>query len=159
MHRARRLAAVSLAAALAIAVAACTAPATPSTAGEDGGAGTTVEVTLQEWAVLPAPESAPAGEVTFAVTNDGPADIHEFVIFRSDLDPASLPVDEHGAVDEAGEGLELLDEIEDIAVGDSAEVTVDLEAGSYVLICNIYSEDEGEAHYTMGMRTAFSVTD
>ena len=159
MHRARRLPATLVSAAVAIAMAACTAPATPSTADADGGAGTTVEVTLQEWAVRPAPVTASAGEVTFAVTNDGPADIHEFVIFRSDLDPASLPVDEHGAVDEAGEGLELIDEIEDIAIGDSAEVTVDLEAGSYVLICNIYSEDEDEAHYTMGMRTAFSVTE
>lgn len=159
MYPARRLAAVSLAATLAIAMMACTAPATPSTADGDGGAGTTVEVTLQEWAVRPAQVTAPAGEVTFAVTNDGPADIHEFVVFRSDLDPASLPVDEHGTVDEAGEGVELIDEIEDIAFGDSAEVTVDLEAGNYVLICNIYSEDEDEAHYTMGMRTAFTVTD
>jgi hypothetical protein len=34
---------------------------------------------------------------------------------------------------------------------------VDLEAGNYVLICNIWDEEEREAHYGMGMRTAFSV--
>jgi uncharacterized cupredoxin-like copper-binding protein len=95
--------------------------------------------------------------VTFSVTNDGPDDIHEFVILRTDLDPADLPTDEHGAVTEDGEGIEVVDEIEDIPVGETQEVTVDLEAGSYVLLCNIYSEDEQEAHYAEGMRTAFDV--
>jgi hypothetical protein len=34
---------------------------------------------------------------------------------------------------------------------------VTLEAGSYVLICNVYSADEQEAHYAEGMRIAFTV--
>jgi hypothetical protein len=38
-------------------------------------------------------------------------------------------------------------------------MTVTLDAGNYVLICNIWDTDEGEAHYRMGMRTQFSVTD
>ena len=38
-------------------------------------------------------------------------------------------------------------------------VTATLEAGSYVLICNVWSEDEGEAHYAMGMRAAFTATE
>jgi uncharacterized cupredoxin-like copper-binding protein len=121
------------------------------------GGGTTVNVTLQEWSVLPDAESAPAGDVTFVVTNDGPEDVHEFVIIRTDLDPADLPTDATGAVDEAGEGIEVIDEIEDIAVGDTAEVSVTLEAGNYVLLCNIYDETEQEAHYAMGMHTAFTV--
>ena len=128
-----------------------------SVGASDGGGGSTVEVTLQEWAVVPAETSAPAGEVTFAVTNDGPDDIHEFVIIRTDLDPGDLPVDETGAVDESGEGMEVIDEIEDIPVGETQEVTVELEPGSYVLVCNIYSADEDEAHYAEGMRIAFDV--
>ena len=36
-------------------------------------------------------------------------------------------------------------------------MTLDLEAGNYVLICNIYDADEDEAHYQEGMRTAFTV--
>jgi uncharacterized cupredoxin-like copper-binding protein len=120
-------------------------------------AATTVNVTLQEWAVVPDSETAPAGEVTFSVTNDGPDDVHEFVIVRTDLAPEDLPTDDTGAVDEAGEGVEVIDEIEDLAVGDTAEVTVDLEAGSYVLLCNIYSADEDEAHFAEGMRVAFDV--
>ena len=60
-------------------------------------------------------------------------------------------------MDEEGAGIEPVDEIEDIAVGDTPSLTVDLEAGSYVLICNIYSEDEKEAHYSEGMRIGFTV--
>ena len=101
--------------------------------------------------------SAPAGEITFSVTNDGPDDVHEFVIVQTDLEPGDLPTDEHGAVDESGEGVTVIDEIEDIPVGETGEVTVDVEAGSYVLLCNIFDADEDEAHYAEGMRTAFTV--
>jgi len=44
-------------------------------------------------------------------------------------------------------------------VGESQELSVTLDAGTYVLLCNIYDEDEAEAHYHLGMRTAFTVTD
>jgi uncharacterized cupredoxin-like copper-binding protein len=131
-----------------------------ATGGGPGEAdGTTIEVTLQEWAVVVSDASAPAGEVTFAITNDGPEDVHELVIFRTELDVSELPTDESGVVDENAEGIEVVDEIEDIAVGDSADLTVTLEPGSYALVCNIYDEDEGEAHYRMGMRTAFTATE
>jgi uncharacterized cupredoxin-like copper-binding protein len=141
-------------------VAACAADGGGASASSGaGGEGTTIDVTLQEWAVVVSGTSAPAGEVTFAITNEGPEDIHEFVIFKTDLDIAELPTDENGVVDEAGEGIEVIDEVEDVEVGDSAELTVTLEAGSYALVCNIYDDDEGEAHYQMGMRTAFTATD
>ena len=116
-----------------------------------------VAVTLQEWAVLPAATSAAAGDVTFQVSNTGPEDVHEFVVLKTDLDAGALPTDDTGAVVEAGEGIEVVDEIEDIPVGESQDVTVSLEAGKYVLLCNIYSEDEQEAHYELGMRTNFTV--
>jgi uncharacterized cupredoxin-like copper-binding protein len=122
-----------------------------------GGGGETIEVTLQEFAVSLSDSSASAGEITFEATNDGPNDTHEFVILRTDLGPTELPTDETGAVDEAGESIEVVDEIEDIAVGDTPTLTVDLNAGSYVLICNIYDEDEQESHYQEGMRTSFTV--
>jgi uncharacterized cupredoxin-like copper-binding protein len=124
---------------------------------QGGGTTSTVDVTLQEWAVVVSDASVPAGEVTFTVTNDGPDDIHEFVIVKTDLAPDELPVDEQGAVTEDGEGMEVIDEIEDLEVGDTADVTAELEAGSYVLICNIYSADEDEAHYAEGMYTEFTV--
>ena len=125
-------------------------------ASDDPSSGaTTVNVTLQEFSVIPDNATAPAGEVTFHVTNDGPDDVHEFVIFKTDLEPDALPTAEDGSVDESGEGVELIDEIEDIPVGESQDVTVTLDAGSYVLICNIVEGEE--VHYAMGMRTGFTV--
>ena len=118
-----------------------------------------VEVTLQEFSVVLGSGSASAGEVTFNVTNEGPNDPHEFVVFRTDLAPDALPTSEDGSVDEEGEGVTLIDEIEDIAVGDSPTLTVSLDAGSYVFICNIVEEEEGalESHYQEGMRVGFTV--
>lgn len=121
----------------------------------------TVAITVEEFAVAAVPGSVAAGSVTFDVTNDGPDDVHEFVIIKTDLDPTALPTDEDGAVSETGEGMEVIDEIEDIAVGDTQSVTADLAAGSYALICNILQEEPDgtlEAHYTEGMRTGFTVT-
>ena len=165
-HDARRGgASVAALAVLFLVAAACSSDddggSTGSTGGTAGtgststGGGTSVDVTVQEFAVLPAQESAPAGEVTFNVTNTGPEDTHEFVVFKTDLAPDALPTAPDGSVDEEGEGLELIDEIEDIEVGDTPSLTVSLDPGSYVLICNIV--ESGEVHYTSGMRTAFTV--
>jgi uncharacterized cupredoxin-like copper-binding protein len=122
------------------------------------GAASSVNVTLQEWAVVPEATSTSAGTVTFTVNNKGPEDVHEFVILKTDLDAGSLPVDATGTVTEEGaEGITVVDEIEDLAVGATQELTVTLEPGKYVLLCNIYSEEEQEAHYKMGMRTSFTV--
>jgi uncharacterized cupredoxin-like copper-binding protein len=129
-----------------------------STVGSCGGGGGTVNVTLQEFAIGTDPATIGAGSVTFEATNEGPNDTHEFVVFRTDLGPTELPTDENGAVVETGEGIELIGEIEDIAVGDKPSVTLDLEAGNYVLICNIWDETEQEAHYQEGMRTSFTVS-
>ena len=127
--------------------------ATPTAAAAAGP----IKVTLQEWAVVPASMSAAAGAVTFQVTNTGPADVHEFVVLKTDLDPGALPVDATGAVTETGAGITVVDEIEDIPVGQSQDLSVTLAAGKYVLLCNIYDETEKEAHYKMGMRIAFTV--
>lgn len=124
-----------------------------------GGTAAPVDVALQEWAVIAAPGSVAPGDVTFTVTNTGPEDVHEFVILRTDLDPAALPTDETGAVTEDAEGIEVVDEIEDIPVGQTQELTTSLAPGAYVLFCNIYSEAENEAHYKLGMRSGFTVTE
>jgi uncharacterized cupredoxin-like copper-binding protein len=150
---------VSLLVALTLVAAACDSDDDGgSIDGTDGG-GTSVEVTLQEFAVLPAAESASAGDVTFNVTNEGPEDVHEFVVFKTDLEPDALPTAPDGSVDEEGEGVELIDEIEDIAVGDAPTLTVSLDPGSYVFICNIVEDEDDETivHYQQGMRTGFTV--
>ena len=153
MHRLRTILMLLAVGALAVACTSAGSSASATDGSEDGA--TTVTVTLQEFSVLPEPATAPAGDVTFHVTNDGPDDIHEFVILKTDLAPESLPTGEDGSVDEEGEGIELIDEIEDIPVGESQDVTAPLDAGSYVLICNIV--ESGEVHYELGMRTSFTV--
>jgi uncharacterized cupredoxin-like copper-binding protein len=150
-------ASAGLAALVSLLLVACS-PGSTATPGASAGV-TTVAVTLQEFAVLPSPATAPAGDITFEVTNSGPDDIHEFVIIKTDLDPADLPVDDEGAVTEDGEGMTVEDEIEDIPVGETQSLTVSLDAGKYVLICNIVETVEGETevHYALGMRTVFTV--
>ena len=148
-------------AALAFAACSGTTTSSPAPAGSPAAgspaAGQAVDVTLQEWAVVPAQDSVAAGDVTFAVSNTGPEDVHEFVVLKTDLDAGSLPTDDTGAVVEGGEGITVVDEIEDIPVGESQDLSVALDAGHYVLLCNIYEETEQEAHYEMGMRTNFTV--
>lgn len=123
-----------------------------------GGGGGTVDVTLQEFSVGTDPTSGDAGEFTFDATNDGPNDTHEFVVIKTELGLTDLPTDDTGAVDESGEGIEVIGEIEDVEVGQSKSVTLNLDAGSYVFICNIYDEEEQESHYQEGMRTSFTVS-
>ncbi len=142
---------------LAVAIVALVVPACSSD-DDGGGAGGTVGVTLQEFSIATDTGTLGAGDVVFEATNDGPDDVHEFVVFRTDLGAADLPTDETGAVVETGDGVELIGEIEDIAVGDSQSVTLALEAGNYVFICNIWDESEQESHYQEGMRSTFTVT-
>lgn len=117
---------------------------------DDDAAGGEVDVTLSNFKVVVEPASVPAGPVTFTVTNEGPS-VHELVVFKTDIDPAELPTNANGAVEE-GEELDPVDEIEGIANGAESSLELDLEAGSYVLVCNI------PGHYRGGMRTAFTVT-
>ena len=106
IQRRGRWLAISMVVGLTLVAAACgdddeggTTGATGGATGETGG-GTTVDVTVQEFAVLPAQDSAPAGDVTFNVTNTGPEDTHEFVVFKTDLAPDALPTAPDGSVDE-----------------------------------------------------------
>jgi uncharacterized cupredoxin-like copper-binding protein len=157
--RRRRVAVVaSVVAALSLVAAACGS----ESSDHEGQAAreSSVDVTLQEFAVRPEQDSAPAGDVTFNVGNVGPEDTHEFVVLKTDLAPDALPTAPDGSVDETGEGVELIGEIEDIAPGDVPNtLTVSLDAGSYVFICNIVEEegDETIVHYQQGMRTGFTV--
>jgi uncharacterized cupredoxin-like copper-binding protein len=128
-----------------------------ATSGASGGSGAqtgaagAVDITLQEYAIIPGAASAPAGSVTFNVTNAGPDEVHEFVVIQTDLAPDALPTDEEG------EGVVPQGEVEDVAVGDTPTLTLDLAAGSYVFICNIVDTDTGESHYQQGMRVGFTV--
>ena len=127
--------------------------------GGGGGGATVVNVTLREFSVTPARDSAPRGRITFAVTNGGTEE-HEFLVIRTDLPADELPTEEDGTYEENGPGTELIEEIEPFEPGDTERITLTLEAGHYVLICNLFEieDDEVEAHYSLGMFTDFDVT-
>lgn len=131
--------------------------ASGAASGEQTGAAGAIDVKLQEYAIIPGAASATAGTVTFDVTNAGPDDVHEFVVVKTDLAPDALPTNKDGTVDEEAAGLEPQGEVEDVAVGDTQSLTLDLSAGNYVFICNIYEDDTHESHYQEGMRVAFTV--
>jgi uncharacterized cupredoxin-like copper-binding protein len=153
MNRRRLSAGIALGAAVILASVGCGGPGVAASP-----AVTAVAVTLQEWAVGTTPNTARAGTVNFTVANVGPNDTHEFVVIKTDLSLIALPTEPNGAVSETGAGMTVVDEIEDIPVGGTENLSVALTAGAYVLICNIYDETEQESHYQEGMRTSFTVT-
>lgn len=119
------------------------------------GAGATVNVVLSEFIVDPSPASVSAGQVTFVAKNEG-KEKHELVIVKTDLAPDKLPTKDDGSVNEEGAGIEVIDEIEEFAAGGTEQLSVKLDPGKYVLLCNIVDE-MGDVHYQKGMHAAFSV--
>ena len=106
--------------------------------------------------------SAKAGSITFAVKNTGTIE-HEMVVLKTDTAFDQLPITFAGdppvsaasgttpdKVDEATSVGETGDP--NLQPNDTRNVTLTLDAGKYVLICNIAK------HYGLGMRAAFTVT-
>lgn len=114
--------------------------------GSESSASTEVAVALGEFSIVPNPTSAAAGEVVFNVTNNG-AIPHEFVVIKGS-DAAALPTAATGA---DLSGSEEVGRIDQFNSGEEKTLTVDLEAGDYILICNI------PGHFAGGMHTEFTV--
>jgi len=115
-----------------------------------GGGPSSVDVTLTEdYQIELSTDEAKAGEITFNITNEATELEHEFVVVKSDLAAADQPTDEEGIVPE--DQIDLIDEQEALFPGDSGELTLDLEPGHYVLMCNL------PGHYTEGMYADFTV--
>jgi uncharacterized cupredoxin-like copper-binding protein len=115
------------------------------------GGGGGIGATLADYSITLDESSGDAGDLTFDVTNDA-EQTHEFVIFQTDLAEDALPTNDEGDVDEEGDGITLIDEIEDIEAGSDRSLTVSLDAGNYVFICNV------PGHYRQGMHTTFTVS-
>ena len=142
---------------LALTIAACGPAGGDPEDTESIPGGTPVNVTLSEYAIETDIANAPAGDITFHVSNEGPNSAHQFlIILADDLSPEEMPTLEDGSVDtENGEGVDEIQIIEEVAVGETKDLTIALEIGDYVLICNMVGDDG--SHYQQGMRTAFSV--
>lgn len=142
----RRFVRFAAAAALAVAV------------GCSNGASGAIAVELNEHDIVASPGTADAGEVTFDLENSG-EETHEFVVVKTDLAADDLPTADDGSFVE--DDLEVVDEIEDLATGASQSLTLDLEAGRYLLACNIVEEEENgelESHFELGMHSTFTVS-
>jgi len=97
-------------------------------------------------------DTVPAGLVTFRVHNTGPS-THELNLVRTDAMPDDLPLRPNGlTVDENSHALHLIDSVDDVRMGATKDLTVDLEPGHYVLYCNL------EGHYLGGMYVEIEVT-
>ena len=105
--------------------------------------------TVKEWEVSVDASGAKAGEITFAITNEGSIP-HEFLVVKTDVPLGEIPV-EGDRFSEDDEALVMVDEIPEYEPGTTQELTVSLEAGTYQLVCNI------AGHYSAGMHTSFVV--
>jgi len=126
-----------------------------SACSDEGDEGTTAKVTLSEFEVVADPESVPAGDVTFDVDNEG-EETHELIVVKTDFDAGDLPTENDGSVDEGADGIDVIGETDEIDSGDSDSRVFNLDAGKYVLLCNLVDDDH--SHFQQGMWTAFEVT-
>ena len=95
--------------------------------------------------------SAPAGVVSFKVTNDSKATVHEMIVMYLADPTQPLPyIDKDMKVDEDKAGDK--GEVSELDPGKSGELTVALKPGKYVLICNV------AGHFGAGMWAPFEVT-
>jgi len=115
---------------------------------------TNVDVTLATYSLTLSANTARAGTVIFHVTNTATDQKHEFVIFKTDLPEDQLPLTPDGNVDEEGAGVTHIDEVGDMDPGTSQDLTVVLEPGTYVVICNL---TDNALHYQQGMHQVFTV--
>jgi uncharacterized cupredoxin-like copper-binding protein len=142
----------ALVAVLAIASVACSSDSSSSSAAgttaTSPGGGAAVAATLKDFSISIDPSEVAAGDVTFTINNEGPS-AHEFVVIKSDTAPGDLPV-EDGLVTE--DGIDVIGEAEDIAPSTTTDLTLELEAGQYVIICNL------PGHYQQGMNVGLKVT-
>ncbi len=106
-----------------------------------------INATLADWSIDLGGATGKSGSITFTVENTG-ANIHEFVVVKTDVKADSLPVS-GDTVDESA--FEPVDEIEDIESGSTQTLTVNLAPGHYVILCNI------EEHYAKGMHADLTV--
>jgi uncharacterized cupredoxin-like copper-binding protein len=124
----------------------------PSPCGQIPSAGSGgMTVKEGDFFIEPETASAPSGEVSFDIVNEGPHS-HQFVVFKSDLDPAKLPLNDDGTVDEEGAGVQHIAEVEDIAACTSESLSATLASGNYVFVCNL------PGHYGSGMHSGFAVS-
>ena len=103
-----------------------------------------------EWGIEVSAGRAKAGEVIFAIANYGTIQ-HEFLVTKTSFEPGKIPLGDNNRFDEELDGIEVIDEIKEWPVNEAKVLKLDLEPGTYELLCNI------EGHYANGMHHSFVV--
>lgn len=125
-------------------------PSNPEAVGLSA-AGQVINVEEVSFQIHMSQDTARAGPITFHVVNGADDMLHEFIIIQTDASAAELPTDEMtGRVKE--EAVTIIAAAEDIPPSNSRDITVNLAAGHYVMVCNL------PGHYLQGMRIDFTVT-
>jgi uncharacterized cupredoxin-like copper-binding protein len=137
--------------ALGLVAVAIAVPLTVARRDEPTPRGTLQNVLLEDFEVRQEATVVPAGKVSFLIRNQGPT-THEVIVVRTDLAPDKLPLQSDGlTVDEEGDGIKFLEEVEGLDIDDRETLILDLAPGRYVLYCNL------EGHYLGGMYEALIV--
>jgi uncharacterized cupredoxin-like copper-binding protein len=137
--------------ALALAAVAIAVPLTVARRREPTPPGIPLNVLLKDFKVEQDAAVVPAGTVSFRIRNKGPTR-HELIVVRTDRAPGKLPLQDDGlTVDEEGERVELVDEIEGLDIDERQTMVLGLAPGHYVMYCNL------EGHYLGGMYAALTV--
>lgn len=129
-----------------------TVETTANTGGGTAG-GAALEIKMDDYSFAPKDGQAKAGRTVITAPNVGAVE-HELVLFRTNMDPAKLPTEADGSVDEEkmDEVAEEGGEIADVEAGGSKSETFDLKPGKYVMFCNL------PGHYALGMYGTLSVS-
>ena len=104
---------------------------------------------VKEWEVVIETDTVPAGTVEFSIENQGTIQ-HEFLVVKTDVALGEIPV-EGDRFSEEQESIFMVDEIPEFEVGLTNKLVVELEPGTYQLVCNI------AGHYQAGMFTQLTV--
>ena len=134
-----------------------------SNGGSSGGLSATINIMMNDvgdlYTMTPSTMSVAAGSITFDIVNEGLI-AHEFKVVKLSemgMDLTALTT-EAGLIPESGNNIEGVGEIlgslteADLPKDGSDGLTLDLEAGDYLLLCNVAT------HYQLGMWTEFHVT-
>jgi uncharacterized cupredoxin-like copper-binding protein len=73
------------------------------------------------------------------------------LVTKTSYQPGKIPVGANNRFDEEDSGIDVIDEIPEWGINEAKVLTLNLEEGTYELLCNI------EGHYANGMHTTFVV--
>jgi len=135
------------------AIGSSTATENEAAAGGGAGGGQQLTIKMGDYFFAPANGSAKAGKAVIEAPNEGSVE-HELVVFKTNMDPAKLPTESGGGVDEEklDEVAEEAGEVPDVEAGETKSGNFALTPGKYVIFCNL------PGHYAQGMYGTLTVT-